>query len=156
QESDNHKECVENPNAHDGLLVRQWIARHICITYLDDNEGGPESNHSCFADRRHHISRQVKQDPCAKQPDLQCKLWIAIIPYAETYFPRVIVDREVTRMRNQVENPVRKHSQAHDQGGVFRVVTAVSAAEDLVDDSCYDAPKYRCNQTMRIRMEVRV
>jgi len=43
QKSDNHKECVENPNAYDGLPGRQWIARHICITYLDDNKGGSEA-----------------------------------------------------------------------------------------------------------------
>src|SRR6185437_11044783 len=73
QESDNHKECVENPNARDGLPGRQWIARHICITYLDDNERGSESNHGSSTNSRHHISRQVKQNPYAKQPDFQCK-----------------------------------------------------------------------------------
>src|SRR5258705_5741318 len=60
QKSDNHEECVENPNAYDGLPGRQWIARHICITYLDDNKGGSESNHGSFTNSRHHISRQVK------------------------------------------------------------------------------------------------
>jgi len=60
QESDNHKECVENPNAYDGL-PGEWIPRHTCMIYLDDNKGGSESNYSAFPNNRHHISRQAKQ-----------------------------------------------------------------------------------------------
>jgi len=100
QERDNHKKGIENPNAHDGFLVRQWIARHVRITYLDDNEGDSEIDHRSFTNCRHRISGQVKQDPCTKQPDFQTKLLIPIIPQAKTHFPRVVVDREVTRMRD--------------------------------------------------------
>src|SRR6266511_672198 len=135
EERNNHKERVENPNAHDGFLVRQWIARHVRVTYLDHNERDSESDHSCFANRRHRISRQVKHDPDAKQPDFQCELRIPIIPQTETHFPRVVVDREITRMRDEVENPVRENSQAYNQSGVFPVEAAVSAADCLIRDS---------------------
>src|SRR5262249_42192022 len=66
QESDNHKQRVENPNANGSLLGRQWIARHVRITYLDDNESDSENDHSSFTNRWHHISRQVKDDSDGK------------------------------------------------------------------------------------------
>jgi hypothetical protein len=100
QESDNDKERIEKPNAHGSGLIRQWIARHVRITYLDDNEDDSESDHGSFTNCRHRISRQVKHDPDAKQPDFQRKLGIPIIPQAETHFPRVVIDREITRMRD--------------------------------------------------------
>ena len=70
------------------------------MTYLDDNEGDSERDHGCFANCRHRISRQVKHDSGAKEPNFQRKLGIAIIPQTETHFPCVVVDREITRMRD--------------------------------------------------------
>src|SRR5437773_6778763 len=135
QESDNHKKRVENPNAHGSSLIRQWITRYIRITHLDDNEGDPESDHGSFPNRQHRISRQVKHDPDAKQPDFQRKLGIPIIPQAEAHFPRVVVDREITRMRNQVESPVRENSGAHHKSSVFPVEEAASTAKYLVSET---------------------
>src|SRR5437773_6233090 len=156
QESDNHKKRVENPNAHGSSLIRQWITRYIRITHLDDNEGDPESDHGSFPNRQHRISRQVKHDPDAKQPDFQRKLGIPIIPQTKAHFPRVVVDREITRMRNQVENPVRQNSEAYDQSSRLSVSVAEPTAERLVTNSSDAAPKNRRDQTMRIWVEIRV
>ena len=70
------------------------------LTYLDDNEGYSESDHRSFTNCRRRISRNVKRDPDAEQPDFQRKLGIPIIPQTETHFPCVVVDREITRMRD--------------------------------------------------------
>src|SRR4029453_10204840 len=154
QESDHDKERVENPNAHGSGLICQWVTRHVCITYLDDNEGDSKSDHYSFTNCGHRISRQVKHDSDAQQPDFQRKFGIPIMPQPKADFPRVVVDGEITRMRDEVQNPMRENSQAHDQSRVFRVEAAASAAEDFVTDSCRDAPKHRCDQAMRIRMEI--
>jgi hypothetical protein len=59
-------------------------------------------------------------------------------------------------MRDEVQNPMRENSQAHNQGGVFPVEAAVSAADCLIRDSGYDAPKNRRNQAVRVWMKIRI
>src|SRR5439155_190412 len=135
QESDNDKERIENPNAHGSRLICQRCERHVRITHLDDNEDDSESDHSSFSNCRHRISRQAKHDSGAKQPNFQRKLGIPIIPQTETHLPRVVVDREITRMRDQVENPVRENSGAHHKSSVFPAEEAASTAKYLVSET---------------------
>src|SRR5215475_12304952 len=117
EESDKHKKRVEDPNAHDSLLVRQWIARHVRITYLDNNQGESEGDHRSFANYRHRISRQVKHDPHSEQRYFQCELRVSIIPQTETDFPSVVVNREITRMGDEIENPMRENGDTNNQRG---------------------------------------
>jgi len=79
-----------------------------------------------------------------------------MIPKTKTNFPRVIVDGEIPRMRDKIENPVRENSQAHDQSGRLSVLVAEPTAKELVADTSHRAPKDRRDQTVRIRMIVRV
>src|SRR5207249_7418166 len=101
-----------------------------------------------------HISRQVKHNPDAKQPDFQRKLGIPIIPQAAAHFPRVVVDREITRMRNQVENPVRENSGAHHKSTVFPVEEAASTAKYLVSETGNACPRNRRKQAVRRWVEI--
>jgi hypothetical protein len=59
-------------------------------------------------------------------------------------------------MRNEMENPVRENRQADDQRRRLTVVAAVWAADSLVDERGNGAPKNRSDQTVRVRMEVRI
>jgi hypothetical protein len=97
KERHNHKERVENPNAN---RSGQWRARHVRVTDLDDNQENSKKDNGLSSNYGHHISRQVNDDPNAKQRDLQCEFRVPIIPQTKTNFPSVVIDREVTRMCN--------------------------------------------------------
>ena len=56
-------------------------------------------------------------------------------------------------MRNEVENPVRKDGQAHEQSGSFG---SFCAPHGFIDHSSNAAPDDRRDQTMRIRVVIRV
>jgi hypothetical protein len=94
-----------------------------------------ERDHSSLANCRHRISRQVKSDPAGEQRDLQRKLRVAIIPQTKADLPSVVVDREIARVRNEIENPVRENCQADDQRRRLTVVAAVSAADRLINEA---------------------
>src|SRR5439155_578096 len=88
---------------------------------LDDNESDSEDDYGFSANCGHHISHQVKNDPGGQHSDFQCKLEVPIIPQIKTDFPSVVVDREIARMRNEVDNPVRKHSKANEHECLFLI-----------------------------------
>lgn len=59
-------------------------------------------------------------------------------------------------MRNEVENPVRENCETKDPRRRLIVVAAESAADCLVDQRSNDTPNNRRDQTVRVRMEVRI
>ena len=117
KERDNDEERVENPNAHGSGSVRQRSAGHERVAYLHDNQSNPKTDDGSFASCRHGIACQIKDNSSGEQSDFQSEFQAAIIPQTKANFPCVVVDREISRMRNEVENPVRKNSHGHDQSG---------------------------------------
>src|SRR4030095_15620346 len=75
-----------------------------------------------------------------------------------------IVDGQIAWMRYQIENPMREDSQTNDQRRGVTVVAKpalsgvewVSAADSLVNERGHDAPKNGRDQTVRIRMKIRI
>src|SRR5262245_47119936 len=59
-------------------------------------------------------------------------------------------------MRNEIEDPVRENRNADDQRRRLTVVAAMSAADSLINQRSNDTPKDRRDQTVRIRMEIRI
>ena len=59
-------------------------------------------------------------------------------------------------MRNEIENPVRENCEADNQRRRSAVVAAVPAANCLINESGNAAPNNRHDQTVRIRMKIRV
>src|SRR5207249_8238911 len=113
---DHDKERIENPDAHHGGFVRERLTRNVRVSDLDNGQANAKADRGRFSRERHHVSRQVEDDSAGKQRDFQCKLWIAIIPRAKSDFPSVVVDRQIARMSNEIEDPMRKNSHAHNQG----------------------------------------
>src|SRR5262249_26397863 len=59
-------------------------------------------------------------------------------------------------MRNKIEYPVRKNCQADDHRRRLTVVAAVSAAARLIDQRSNHTPKNCGNQTVRVRVKIRI
>src|SRR4029077_10963327 len=111
-------------------------------------EGDSENDHGPLANRRHYIACQIERDPQPKQRDLQGKLRVAIVPQTETNLGSVIVNGEIVRMRDEIENPMREHCGADDQRRGFCVAIAAPTEKWFVAESSYAAPKNRCNEAM--------
>jgi len=73
---------------------------------LDHYQREPKTDSGSFASCRHGIASQVKNNSDGEQSDFQSELQAAIIPQTKANFPFVVVDREIVRMRNKIENPV--------------------------------------------------
>src|SRR6266576_3000634 len=147
-ERDNNEQRVENPDAHRCRLIGQWRARHIRVANLDDDQANSKADYRRFANCRHHIPREIKNYPASKERDLQCKFRVAVVPETKTNFPSVIVDREIARMRNEVENPMREDRCADDQSCRSPVEAAVSAANGLINKSGNQRPRERGDQAV--------
>ena len=59
-------------------------------------------------------------------------------------------------MRNEIENPVREHREADNQRCRLTVVAAVPAAHSPVNDCGNHTPNHRRDQTVRIRVKIRI
>src|SRR6266536_5147543 len=112
---DEDEKRVEDPNTHCGCLVAQRRARHVSVAYLNNYESDSESDRGPLAYCRHYIACQIKDDAQRKQRVLQRKLRLAIVPQTETNLGSVIVNREIVRMRDEIENPMREDCDADDQ-----------------------------------------
>src|SRR5438132_3284443 len=147
-ERDNNEQRVENPDAHRCRLIGQWRARHIHIADLDHNQRDSEGDYDYFANCRHHIPREVKNYGASKERDLQCKLRVTITPQTKTNFPSVVVDREIARMRNDVEKPMREDRKTDNECCRSLVEDAVSAANRLINESGNNRPHERGDQSV--------
>src|SRR5262249_31144739 len=104
-----------------------------------------------LANRRRHIARQVKENAADEQSDFQSKFWVPVIPQTKTNFPRIIVNGEIARMCNEIENPVGENGNAHQKrNGKF------TAPYSLRDDRTNCRPNERGNKAVRIRMVIGV
>src|SRR5438067_2430109 len=88
------------------------------------------------------------RDPASKQRDFQRKLRVAIVPQTEADFPSVVVDREIARVRNEIENPMREDCEADDQRHRLTVVAVMSAADRLINECCDYRPNHGRDQTV--------
>src|SRR5207248_6726488 len=145
-DGDNSDQRVQQPAAHRCRLIGQWRARHIRVANLGHNQRDPEGDYGYFANCRHYITREIKNYPASKERDLQCKLRVTITPQTNTNFPSVVVDREIARMRNEVEKPMRENCKADDQCCRSPVEAAVSAANRLIYERDNHRPCERCEQ----------
>jgi len=68
-----------------------------------------------LANCRHRIPHKVRSDPDSEERKFRRKLRIPIIPQTEINFSFVIVNREVARMRDQIEYPVRDNRESDDK-----------------------------------------
>ena len=134
-ERDKNKQRVEDPNTCHCGCIRQCPARHIRIPDLNNDESSSKRNHSSLANYRHRISCKIKSDPASKQRDFQRKLRVPIVPQTEADFPSVVVDREIARVRNEIENPMREDCEPNDQGRRLTVAAAVPAADRPVTNA---------------------
>src|SRR5436305_4086884 len=70
-----------------------------------------------------------------------------MIPKTETDLQRVVVNREIRPMYNQVEDPVREHGQANDQR---RAVRSSCALHQFIDKESSSRPDQCADEAVRV------
>src|SRR4029077_4675872 len=65
------------------------------------------------------VAFQIKHCTEKKNRDLQYKFDASVIPKTEADFYRVVIDGEIRTMNNQIEKPMRKNRETHQQRHAF-------------------------------------
>src|SRR5213078_3812964 len=84
------------------------------------------------------VAFRIKDRADEKNSDLQYKFDASVIPKTEADLYRVVIDGEIGTMNNQIEKPMRKNGETHEQR---RAVRGNIPPTDFVNCKCYRRPE---------------
>src|SRR5438874_5056791 len=99
------------------------------------------------------VAFQIEQRAEKKNSDLQYKFDASIIPKTEADFQCVVIDGEIGTMNNQIEKPMRKNGEPHQQR---RAVRGNAPPANFVNCKRHCRPEERADEAMRVRHVIKI
>src|SRR5882724_9691749 len=90
-----------------------WLAQES-VARLNQDQRRNENDDADLS-RNHAVAFQIEHRAENKNSDLQYKFDSSIIPKTETDLHRVVIDGEIGTMNDQIEKPMRKNGEPHEQ-----------------------------------------
>src|SRR6266487_449032 len=99
------------------------------------------------------VAFQIEDRAEKKNSDLQYKFDASVIPKTEADFQRVVIDGEIGAMNNQIEKPMRKNGETHEQR---RATRGNVPPADFVNCKRYRRPEERAEEAVRVRHVIKI
>src|SRR5207249_10806980 len=125
---------------------------HESVACLNQNQHRSEDDDADFP-RNRAVALQINDRAEQKNSDLQYKFDASIIPKTEADFQRVVIDGEIGTMNNQIEKPMRKNGETHEQR---RSIRGNVPPADFVNRKPYRRPEERANEAVRVRHAITI
>src|SRR5205823_9225492 len=110
-------------------------------------------NNDADLPRDRAVAFRIKDRADEKNSDLQYKFDASVIPKTEADFQRVVIDGEIGTMNNQIEKPMRKNGETHEQR---RAVRGNIPPTDFVNCKRYGRPEERADEAVRVRHVIKI
>ena len=152
EERDDRENRVEDERRdRKGAIGRGRLAQERVACLNQDQHRNENDDADLPRDRA--VAFQIEHRAENKNSDLQYKFDASMIPKTEADFQRVVIDREIGTMNNQIEKPMRKNGETHQQR---RAVRGNAAPADFVNCKRYRRPEESADEAVRIRHVIKV
>ncbi len=152
KERDDRENRVEDERRdREGAIGRGRPAQEG-VAGLNQDQRRNENDDADFP-RDRAVAFQINDRAQKKNSHLQCKFDASMSPKTETDLHRVVIDGEIGTMNNQIEKPMRKNGETHEQR---RAVRGNVAPADFVNCKCYRRPEERAEEAVRVRHVIKI
>ncbi len=152
KERDGRENRIEDERRDCERAIGRGRPAHEGVACLNQDQHRNENDDADFP-RDRAVAFQINDRAEKKNSDLQYKFDASVIPKTEADFQRVVVDGEVGTMNNQIEKPMRKNSESHEQR---RAVRGNVAPADFVNCKRYRRPEERAEEAVRVRHVIKI
>ena len=152
EERDDRENRVEDERRDRKGAIGIGRAAHERVACLNQNQRRNENN-DADSPRDRVIAFQIEHRTEKKNRDLQYKFDRSMIPKTEADLYRVVIDGEIGTMNHQIEKPMRKNRETHQQR---RAVRGNVVPADFVNHKRYRRPEESADEAVRVRHVIKI
>ena len=152
EERDDRENRVEDERRDRKSAIGTGRAAHKRVACLNQDQHSNESDDADLS-RDRAVAFQIEDRAAKKNSDLQTELDGSVIPKTEADFQRVVIDGEIRAMNNQIEKPMRKNGETHEQR---RATRGNVPPADFVNCKRYRRPEEGADEAVRVRHVIKI